>query len=228
MILGGLQKFSLVDYPGKTCAILFTRGCNMRCPYCHNPELVWPEQYAPEIPIDEVLSFLETRRGLLDAVTVTGGEPCLHPDLPKLLAQLKRMGFAVKLDTNGSFPEKLRNVIVGGLVDYVAMDIKAPLEKYALVSAVDLPVEPIRVSIALLMEGRVDYEFRTTVDRELLNEEDLLAIGQEIRGARRYYLQKLNAYDAKGSGASMKAKDDAWLEAVAVKLGVNVEHCSVR
>ena len=228
MILGGLQKFSLVDYPGKTCAILFTRGCNMRCPYCHNPELVWPEQYAPEIAVDEVLSFLETRRGLLDAVTVTGGEPCLHSDLPKLLEQLKRMGFAVKLDSNGSFPGVLRKVIADELVDYVAMDIKAPLEKYAQVSGVALDVEPIKESIALLLEGRIEYEFRTTVDRELLDEEDLLAIGQEIRGVRRYYLQKLNAYDAKGSGASMKAKDDAWLEAVAMKLGVNVGHCSVR
>ena len=228
MILGGLQKFSLVDYPGKTCAILFTRGCNMRCPYCHNPELVWPEQYAPEIAVDEVLSFLETRRGLLDAVTVTGGEPCLHSDLPKLLEQLKRMGFAVKLDSNGSFPGVLRKVIADELVDYVAMDIKAPLEKYAQVSGVALDVEPIKESIALLLEGRVEYEFRTTVDRDLLDEEDLLSIGKAIRGARKYYLQKLNAYDGKGSGASMNAKDDAWLEAVAVKLRVNGGHCSVR
>ena len=109
MILGGLQKFSLADYPGKTCAILFTRGCNMRCPYCHNPELVWPERYAPALDLDEVLAFLEMRRGLLDAVTVTGGEPCLHADLPELLTRLKAMGFAVKLDSNGSFPDVLRN-----------------------------------------------------------------------------------------------------------------------
>ena len=228
MILGGLQKFSLADYPGKTCAILFTRGCNMRCPYCHNPELVWPERYAPALALEEVLAFLETRRGLLEAVTVTGGEPCLHADLPELLARLKEMGFAVKLDSNGSFPGVLRKVIADKLVDYVAMDIKAPLEKYARVSGVALDVKPIQSSIALLLEGRVDYEFRTTVDRGLLDEEDLLAIGEDIRGARRYYLQKLNAYDAKGASTTAGAEDAAWLEEVAAKMNRIVGDCFVR
>lgn len=228
MILGGLQKFSLADYPGKTCAILFTRGCNMRCPYCHNPELVWPERYAPEIAIEDALAFLETRRGLLDAVTVTGGEPCLQADLPDLLARLKGMGFAVKLDSNGSFPDVLRKVITNKLVDYVAMDIKAPLGKYAQVSGVSLDVEPIQESIALLLEGRVDYEYRTTVDRDLLDEGDLLAIGETIRGARRYCLQHLNAYDAKGSSLVMRAQDSEWLQDVAQKLGAYVGNCWVR
>jgi pyruvate formate lyase activating enzyme len=228
MMLGGLQKFSLADYPGKTCAILFTRGCNLRCPYCHNPELVWPERYAPALDLDELLAFLETRRGLLDAVTVTGGEPCLQADLPELLARLKDMGFAVKLDSNGSFPDVLRKVIEEKLVDYIAMDIKAPLEKYARVSGVALDVRLIKESIALLLEGRVEHEFRTTVDRGLLDEEDLMAIGEDIRGARRYYLQKLNAYDAKGGSATAGADDAAWLKAVAVKLGAYVERCSVR
>jgi pyruvate formate lyase activating enzyme len=228
MMLGGLQKFSLADYPGKTCAILFTRGCNMRCPYCHNPELVWPERYAPTLDLEEVLAFLETRRGLLDAVTVTGGEPCLQADLPELLARLKAMGFAVKLDSNGSFPEVLRKVIADGLVNYVAMDIKAPLEKYMLVCGADLPLKPIKDSIALLLEGRVAYEFRTTVDRDLLDEEDLLAIGQAIRGARRYYLQKLNAYDVKRSSSANHAQEGDWLREVALKLGAYVGECSVR
>ena len=228
MILGGLQKFSLADYPGKTCAILFTRGCNMRCPYCHNPELVWPERYAPALDLDEVLAFLEMRRGLLDAVTVTGGEPCLHADLPELLTRLKAMGFAVKLDSNGSFPDVLRTVIAGKLVDYVAMDIKAPLEKYAQVSGAELPLESIKESIALLLEGSVDYEFRTTVDRDLLDVEDLLEIGEAIRGARRYYLQKLNAYDAKGASSAVGMQDTDWLWGVALKLGAHVGECSVR
>ena len=200
----------------------------MRCPYCHNPELVWPECYAPALDLDEVLAFLETRRGLLEAVTVTGGEPCLQPDLPELLVKLKRMGFAVKLDSNGSFPDVLRKVITDGLVDYVAMDIKAPLEKYAQVSGVELPLESIKESIALLLEERVDYEFRTTVDRTLLDEADLLTIGEEIRGARRYYLQKLNAYDAKRAGSGSSEVDAAWLEDATVKLGVYVGHCSLR
>ncbi|MDK2980264.1 MAG: pyruvate formate lyase activating enzyme [Chloroflexota bacterium] len=228
MNLGGLQKFSLVDYPGKSCAILFTRGCNLRCPYCHNPELVWPERYAPVLDLAEVMAFLETRRGLLDAVTVTGGEPCLQADLAELLAKLKEMGFAVKLDSNGSFPDVLRRVIADGLVDYVAMDIKAPLEKYAQVSGVALDVGQIEESIALLLEGSVDYEFRTTVDRNLLDEDDLLAIGEILRGARRYYLQKLNAYDAKAGGAAVNVADTAWLQEVAVKLGAYVGQCSVR
>ena len=228
MILGGLQKFSLADYPGKTCAILFTRGCNMRCPYCHNPELVWPEHYAPTLDLEDVLAFLETRRGLLDAVTVTGGEPCLQVDLPELLARLKDMGFAVKLDSNGSFPDVLRTVIAEGLVDYVAMDIKAPLEKYAQVSGVALDITLIQEGIALLLERHVDYEFRTTVDRDLLDEGDLLSVGEAIRGAWRYYLQKLNAYDAKEASTTAGAEDAAWLEDAALKLGAYVEHCAVR
>ncbi len=228
MIIGGLRKFSLIDYPGKTCAVIFTRGCNMRCPYCHNPELVWPQQYAPAIGLQEVLQFLETRIGRLEAVTGSGGEPTLQENLANVAREIKRMGFALKLDTNGSFPQTLRGLIDDGLVDYVAMDIKAPLEKYAMVSGVDLPIDPIKESVALLLEGRVDYEFRTTVDRTLLNESDLLEIGREIRGARRYYLQKLNAYDAKGTSPAANAQDAAWLQAVALKLAPFVEHCAVR
>jgi len=228
VIIGGLRKFSLIDYPGKTCAVIFTRGCNMRCPYCHNPELVWPEQYAPAIGLREVMQFLEARIGWLEAVTVSGGEPCLHANLMELLTQLKDMGFAVKLDSNGSFPQALRGLIENGLLDYVAMDIKAPLEKYAIISGVDLPIDPIRESVALLLEGRVDYEFRTTVDRALLNDSDLLEIGREIRGARRYYLQKLNAHNAKNPHAASMPDNEIWLRGMAEKLGQYVENCQVR
>jgi anaerobic ribonucleoside-triphosphate reductase activating protein len=228
MILGGLQKFSLVDYPGKTCAILFTRGCNYRCPYCHNPELVWPEHYAPEIPLEGVLDFLRQRRGLLEAVTITGGEPTLHVDLPAVARAIKELGFALKLDSNGSRPDMLRELIGAGLVDYVAMDVKAPLGKYACVSGADISVELIRESVALLLGGRVDYEFRTTVDRALLNEQDLLEIGEMIRGAEKYYLQKLNDFNAKAPQSKPEREDDAWLRQTADKLRRFVKVCEVR
>ncbi|OQX50761.1 MAG: anaerobic ribonucleoside-triphosphate reductase activating protein [Candidatus Cloacimonas sp. 4484_209] len=130
MKIGGFQKVSLIDYPGKICAIVFTRGCNFRCPYCHNPELVLPENYSPLIPEEEIFSFLEKRRGKLDAVEITGGEPTLQEDLTEFIRKIKEMGFLVKLDTNGSFPSVLEKVIYSGLVDYIAMDVKAPLEKY--------------------------------------------------------------------------------------------------
>lgn len=228
MILGGLQKFSLVDYPGKTCAILFTRGCNFRCPYCHNPELVWPEQYAPEIPLKGVLDFLQQRRGLLEAVTLTGGEPTLHADLPVVARVIKEMGFALKLDSNGSRPDALRALIGDGLVDYVAMDVKVPFSKYARVCGADVIVEPIRESVALLLGGRVAYEFRTTVERALLDEEDLLEIGEMIRGAEKYYLQKLNGFNGKAPQSKPEREDDAWLRQAAEKLGRIVKVCEVR
>ncbi len=230
MILGGLQKFSLVDYPGKTCAILFTRGCNFRCLYCHNPELVRPEQYTQEIPLEGVLDFLRQRRGLLEAVTITGGEPTLHVDLPVVARAIKEMGFALKLDSNGSRPDALRKLIEAGLVDYVAMDVKAPLrkEKYTRVCGAAISVEPIRESMALLLGGRVAYEFRTTVERALLDEEDLLEIGETIRGAEKYYLQKLNDFNAKTPQAKPAREDDAWLRQAAVKLRRFVEICEVR
>ena len=228
MILGGLQKFSLVDYPGKTCAILFTRGCNFRCPYCHNPELVWPQQYTPEIPLEGVLDFLRQRRGLLEAVTLTGGEPTLQADLPAVARAIKEMGFALKLDSNGSRPAVLRELIGAGLVDYVAMDVKAPLSQYARVCSADVSVALIRESIALLLQGRVDYEFRTTVDRALLDEEDLLKIGREIQGAGKYYLQKLNDFNAKDPQSKPKREDDAWLRQAADRLRSFVKICEVR
>jgi pyruvate formate lyase activating enzyme len=228
MILGGLQKFSLVDYPGRTCAILFTRGCNYRCPYCHNPELVWPEQYAPEIPMEDVLDFLKQRKGLLEAVTITGGEPTLHADLPAVAHAIKALGFALKVDSNGSRPDVLRKLIEKGWVDYIAMDVKAPLSRYGFVSAVNLPTAPVQKSIALLLEGRVDYEFRTTVDRMLLDEADLLEIGEMIRGAGRYYLQKLNDFNGKNPHPRTGQGDDRWLRQAAEKLRQYVKVCEVR
>ena len=186
MIIGGLQKTSLLDFPEKIAAIVFTVGCNFRCGYCHNPELI-----NGEAKIEEVFEFLKTRQGKLDGVVITGGEPCLQKDLPEFIKQVKELGFAVKLDTNGSFPEMLEKVLPD--LDYVAMDIKAPLEKYSQIVNVDVDTSKILKSIEVLKNGGVDYEFRTTVVKSQLSFEDFEKIGQLIQGAPRYYLQKFVA-----------------------------------
>lgn len=186
MIIGGLQKTSLLDFPEKIAAIVFTVGCNFRCGYCHNPELI-----NGEAKIEEVFEFLKTRQGKLDGVVITGGEPCLQKDLPEFIKQVKELGFAVKLDTNGSFPEMLEKVLPN--LDYVAMDIKAPLEKYSQIVNVDVDTSKILKSIEVLKNGGVDYEFRTTVVKSQLSFEDFEKIGQLIQGAPRYYLQRFEA-----------------------------------
>lgn len=188
MRLGGLQKTSLIDYPGKVCAIVFTIGCNFHCPYCHNPELV--DETAEEISEEDFFKFLEGRIGLLDAVTITGGEPTLHDDLLLFIHRIKQMGFLVKLDSNGTNPSILKELIDSKLVDYVAMDIKSPLQKYSGTVARPVDLEHIKESIDLLREGKVRYEFRTTVVKALLLPEDFHEIGKLIKGAERYFLQK--------------------------------------
>lgn len=189
MEIHGLQKLTLLDYPGKVACTVFLGGCNLRCPFCHNGELVLdpgPALMSPE----ELLTFLDRRRGLLDGVCITGGEPLLRPDLPRLLEAVKEKGFLLKLDTNGGFPQALEGVIARGLVDYVAMDIKNSPERYPeTVGVPGLDLAPYRESAALLLEGKVDYEFRTTVVRELHDEASFRAIGPWLNGARRYFLQ---------------------------------------
>lgn len=189
MLIGGFQKTSMIDYPEKIAAIVFTQGCNFRCPYCHNPELVTGiDKIADE---QAVLDFLETRKGKLDGVVVTGGEPCLQKTLPDFLKKLKDKGFAVKLDTNGSKFEMLKDVIDQKLVDYVAMDIKAPLIKYELVAHTkELDINSICKSINLIMTSGVDYEFRTTLVHTFLRPNDFEQIGELVRGAKRYFLQR--------------------------------------
>lgn len=189
MEIHGLQKLTLLDYPGKVACTVFLGGCNLRCPFCHNGELVLdpgPALMSPE----ELLTFLDRRRGLLDGVCITGGEPLLRPDLPRLLEAVKEKGFLLKLDTNGGFPQALEDIIARGLVDYMAMDIKNSPERYPeTVGVPGLDLAPYRESAALLLEGKVDYEFRTTVVRELHDEASFRAIGPWINGARRYFLQ---------------------------------------
>lgn len=190
MSIGGFQKFSLIDYPGKICAIVFTQGCNFRCQYCHNPELVEPSLFGKTIPEEEIFSFLEKRKGKLDAVEITGGEPTLQKDLVDFIQRIKEMGYLVKLDTNGSNPEILEIIINHELVDYIAMDIKAPLEKYKEVTHSVISPEEIKRSIRVIMNSDIKYEFRTTVVKSQLSKEDIINIGKLIERAELYILQK--------------------------------------
>ena len=185
---GGLIKSSLIDYPGKISAIVFTQGCNFRCSFCHNPELL--KFHSTDFDAEEILKFLSTRKGKLDAVVITGGEPTLQKGLKEFIQEVKEMNFLVKLDTNGSHPVLLQNLIDENLLDYVAMDIKAPLDKYDFITCVNVDKEKIQKSIDILLKNDVDYEFRTTVVKELLTFEDFEKIADLINGAKKYYLQK--------------------------------------
>lgn len=186
MEIAGLQKLTLLDFPGKVACTVFLPGCNFRCPFCHNAPLL----ERPEVESDEaLLRFLKTRQGLLDGVAVTGGEPLLSPGLPALLEKIKALGFLVKLDTNGSFPDRLQALLADGLVDCVAMDIKNAPEKYAMTTGRSDILEAVRQSAALLLSGAVPYEFRTTVVDELHEPEDFDAIGRWLTDAEQFYLQ---------------------------------------
>ena len=196
MKIHGLQKLTLLDFHEHVACTVFLGGCDFRCPFCHNFELA-EGKLSPIMEDTELLSFLESRRGLLDGVAFTGGEPCLHPGLPDLMEKIRALGYATKLDTNGCHPDVLRKILDRGLADYVAMDIKNCPEKYAVtcgVPAVDLDV--IRESIGLIMDRAPDYEFRTTVVRELHAAEDFHGMGRMIRGARRYFLQSFTDRDS--------------------------------
>ena len=195
MKIHGLQKMTLLDYPGKVACTVFFGGCDMRCPFCHNAELL--DGTAPSVmDEEELLAFLKKRRGLLDGVAVTGGEPLLQKDLPELAARIRDLGYPIKLDTNGTHPDRLDRMIRDGLVQYVAMDIKNSPERYAeTVGLQQFDIEPVRKSVQILLEGRTDYEFRTTTVAEFHDDESFEKIGPWIRGAKRYYLQRFTDRD---------------------------------
>jgi pyruvate formate lyase activating enzyme len=190
MKIGGLQKVSLIDYPGRVCAIIFTQGCNFCCPYCHNPELVDPQRFGPVFSEKEVLSFLEKRIGKLDAVSITGGEPTLQHDIEGFIETVKEMGYFVKMDTNGSFPDVVEKLIRKNLVDFLAMDVKGPLEKYSRIAGVDVNIQDIQRSLSLIMDSSIEHEFRTTVVRSMLDLGDLLSIAKLLKDANIYILQR--------------------------------------
>ena len=193
MTIAGLQKTTLLDFPGKVACTVFLRGCNFRCPFCQNGELLGAGEDA--MTEQELFAFLQKRRGILDGVCVTGGEPLLRADIADFLRRIREAGFAVKLDTNGAFPEKLSALCEEGLVDHVAMDIKNSPERYAKTAGCEVDMGAIRASAALLMQGETEYEFRTTVVRELHRAEDFLRIGEWLRGAKRYFLQSFRDSD---------------------------------
>ena len=190
MKIGGLQKVSLIDYPGLICATIFLQGCNFKCPYCHNPELVDTQLFQSCIKENEILDFLNTRRGKLDAVTITGGEPTIQDDLAFFIKKIKKMKFAVKLDTNGSQPQVIKTLLDEKLLDFIAMDIKAPIEKYENIVRVPVNSDSIKESIGLILKAQILYEFRTTVVESQLEEKDILQIAKLISGASNYALQK--------------------------------------
>lgn len=190
MLLGGFIKSSLVDYPGRVAAVVFTQGCNFRCPFCHNRELVIPSLFKPALNVEEVISFLIKRKGILQGVVVTGGEPTLQEDLADFLKKIKALGYLIKLDTNGSHPEVLSQLISSQVVDYVAMDIKAAPEHYPAATGVEVDFKAIAESITLLRRSKVEYEFRTTLVLPFCPPEDLSLIAGLLKDSPRYTLQK--------------------------------------
>ena len=188
MKIGGIQKTSLLDYPGEISAIVWTVGCNFRCPFCYNRDIVLGN--VKIITAEEVFFFLEKRKGLLDGVVVTGGEPLLQEDIFDFCLNLKKMSYLVKIDTNGTFPEKIKELIEKKLIDYVAMDIKAPKNKYEKLTNVKVDIKKIEESIKILQNSKIDYEFRTTFVPGMLTKNDIIEIGKWLKNSKKFYLQQ--------------------------------------
>lgn len=190
MKIAGLQKTTLIDYPEKIAAIIFSFGCNFRCPYCHNKELVESKSKVKLIPEKEIFKFLKKRSGILDAVVITGGEPTLYKDLPDLIRKIKKLGYLVKLDTNGTNPKMIKSLLDDKLADYIAMDIKGPIDKYKRITHHAGDLQNILDSVEIIKNSKIDYEFRTTVVPDLLDKKDFEKIGHWLKGAKKYYLQQ--------------------------------------
>lgn len=234
MRIAGLQKLTLLDYPGKTAATVFTPGCNFRCPFCHNAELVvspppdapldvpldMPPSTLPGVPLDEFFAFLNKRHGLLDGVCITGGEPLMQPELANFCAHIHELGFAIKLDTNGSFPDRLQKLVEAGLVDYVAMDVKNTFGRYGETTGIpSLDCSPIRASIEFLLTNPVPFEFRTTVVRELHTADNLRTLARELAGAPAWFLQSyLDSEEVLAEPGHYHAWDPADLRALLPEL----------
>ncbi|MDD3808599.1 MAG: anaerobic ribonucleoside-triphosphate reductase activating protein [Candidatus Pacebacteria bacterium] len=230
MLIGGLQKLTLIDYPSKVAAIIFTIGCNFRCRYCYNTRLVDPKLFREEdvISEEEIFSFLKSRVGKLDAVVVTGGEPTLHKDLDVFISKIKKLSFLVKLDSNGTNPEVLQSLIDKKLVDYIAMDIKNDFENYQKIVNVKLDISKIKESIKVIMNSGIDYEFRTTAAPGV-TKEDILNISEYIKGAKKYYLQVFQEMDVIDNSCKKEdrlSEDD--LKEIAEKIKNNFLDCNVR
>jgi len=191
MNIGGFQKTSLIDYPGNISSIIWTVGCNFRCPFCYNKNVVLGT--VESIPEKEIFDHLAKRQGLIDGVVITGGEPFLQKDIVPFLQKIKEYNYLIKLDTNGTFPQKLEELLEKNLVDYISMDVKAPKQKYATLSGVKTNMKDIESSIKLLQTQAPDYEFRTTIVPDLLTKQDIVAIAQWLRGSKAFYLQQFKS-----------------------------------
>lgn len=228
MQIHGLQKMTLLDFPGKVACTVFIAGCNMRCPFCHNSYLVTDIKNENAMSTEEVLRFIESRQRILDGVAITGGEPLLYEDVIPFIREIKKMGLSVKLDTNGTFPERLKAVIDEGLVDYVAMDVKNCFERYGeTVGVKDFDIAPIKESISLLINGECDYEFRTTVVKQFHSPADIESLAYRIKGAKKYFLQSFvdsGALISSGLSGVEKAKM-LDMKRIAAKF---VDFCDVR
>jgi pyruvate formate lyase activating enzyme len=228
MDIYGIQKLTLLDYPDKTACTLFTGGCNLRCPFCHNASLVRMD--INPLDYDEIMGYLNKRRGLLDGVCVSGGEPLMHPDVDALLAGLKELGYLVKLDTNGTYPDRLRDIVTRGLADYVAMDIKSSPAGYP--SATGVPgfdIAPVDESIKFLLGGTVEYEFRTTAVGGLHTLDDFSAIGDWIAGADKYFIQNYaDSGEILGGGEGFRPFACEELEAFLAVVSPKVKFAAIR
>ena len=228
MHIDGLQPLTLLDWPGKVGCTVFLGGCNFRCPFCHNGPLVEGERPAPAMTLEEFRSFLTRRQGLLDGVCVSGGEPLRNPQAEELLDTIKTLGYLVKVDTNGSFPQRLVELWKSGLVDYVAMDIKNSPARYPETVGVEgLDLSPIRESVSWLLEGRVDYEFRTTVVRQFHDAQSFADMGPWIAGAKRYYLQTYTHRDTV-LRPGLSSWDGETMAGFAAQMRPYVSHVEVR
>lgn len=232
MLISGIKTTTLLDYPGKVAAIIYTLGCNFRCGFCHNPEFVLPDEVRKQK--DDVISeeaffcFLKTRKNFLDGVVICGGEPTIHKDLPEFASKIKNLGYLVKLDTNGSHPMMLQTMLAQQLVDYIAMDIKAPIDRYDTIVGTSHDANAYRESIRLLLASDIEYEFRSTLIQGWHTESDVLSMAQDIAGAKKYFLQNYrpnHTLDPNFSGASFSSSDLVKLRDIA---STYVENCRIR
>ena len=230
MHIGGLQKTTLVDFPGTVACTVFTQGCPFRCHFCHNPELVLKSQFNPIISEREIFDFLHDRLGKIGGVCITGGEPLMQDDIEIFISHIKSIGFKVKLDTNGYYPKKLKSIIDSGDIDYIAMDIKAPLEKYSSVTQCKIKNLKLKIkeSIDLIMNSNIDYEFRTTVAKPLHSIDDIISIEKTIKGAKKYYIQNYVKSKQINEKMNLEPFSDEELEKVVKKLKKSIDLVEVR
>ncbi len=224
----GLQKLTLLDFPGKMACTVFTGGCNLRCPFCHNASIAVRPSKDGEYTAEQILDFLKKRQGILDGVAITGGEPLMQKDIEEFIRSIRELGYSVKLDTNGTYPEKLKSLVKQGLVDYVAMDVKASPEGYPpAVGIGGYDITKVKESIDFLLEGNVDYEFRTTIVREFHSVFDMDSLGSFIKGAKRHFLQGFkDSGDLIGFGLSAVPKKE--MEDMKNILLKYVKNCEIR